>query len=216
MLVALDDDLLQIRLLEKVLPETGARCLYFRDPREALAEIERLKPALVLTDWTMPGMDGLELVRRIKSSPDLRSTWVILVSARGSLDDRVQGLETGADDYLAKPFEGRELVARVRSALRIRALERDLRHAEHAAALLTVACTLGHQINNPLLGILGTLQLMGERLAEGQPLDLARHMEVLRLSAEHLRDTVDRLCRLSTTSTLDYVDRLKMLDLGRG
>lgn len=216
LLVALDDDLLQIRILEKILAESGARCLFFRDAREALEEVARQRPDVVLTDWMMPGVDGLEVVRRIKSDPALRSTWVVLVSARGSLDDRVQGLEVGADDYLSKPFEGRELVARVRNGLRIRSLERDLREVERDAALLTAACTMGHQINNPLLGILGTLQLIEEQQEEGRPIDLERHLEVLRLSAEHIRTTVERLCRLRTTSTLDYVDKLKMLDLGLG
>src|SRR5919199_3746825 len=75
-------------------------------------------PALILLDLMLPGMSGTELCRRLRREPDTRRTPIIMLTARGSESERVEGLELGADDYVTKPFSVRELVARVRAVLR--------------------------------------------------------------------------------------------------
>ena len=75
-------------------------------------------PDLVLLDWMLPGRSGLELAEQLKQSPKTRAVPIIMVSARGEEEDRIRGLDTGADDYIAKPFSPREMVARVNAVLR--------------------------------------------------------------------------------------------------
>lgn len=75
-------------------------------------------PDLVLLDWMLPGRSGLELAAQLKQSPKTRSLPIIMVSARGEEEDRIRGLDTGADDYIAKPFSPREMVARINAVLR--------------------------------------------------------------------------------------------------
>jgi phosphate regulon transcriptional regulatory protein PhoB len=75
-------------------------------------------PDLILLDWMLPGRSGLELAQQLKQSPKTKSIPVIMVSARGEEEDRVKGLDTGADDYVAEPFSPREMVARVKAVLR--------------------------------------------------------------------------------------------------
>jgi two-component system phosphate regulon response regulator PhoB len=75
-------------------------------------------PDLILLDWMLPGRSGLELARQLKQSPKTRAVPIIMVSARGEEEDRIRGLDTGADDYIAKPFSPREMVARVNAVLR--------------------------------------------------------------------------------------------------
>ncbi len=75
-------------------------------------------PDLVLLDWMLPGRSGLELARQLKQNPRTRALPIIMVSARGEEEDRIKGLDTGADDYIAKPFSPREMVARVNAVLR--------------------------------------------------------------------------------------------------
>lgn len=79
---------------------------------------EGYKPDLMLVDWMLPGASGVELARRVKQKTELQDTPLILLTARGEEDDRVRGLEAGADDYVVKPFSPRELIARVRAVLR--------------------------------------------------------------------------------------------------
>lgn len=75
-------------------------------------------PDLILLDWMLPGRSGLELAQQLKQNPKTRSVPIIMISARGEEEDRVKGLDTGADDYIAKPFSPREMVARVKAVLR--------------------------------------------------------------------------------------------------
>ncbi|MBK1720368.1 phosphate regulon transcriptional regulator PhoB [Thiocystis violacea] len=75
-------------------------------------------PDLILLDWMLPGRSGLELAQQLKQNPKTKGVPIIMVSARGEEEDRVKGLDTGADDYIAKPFSPREMVARVKAVLR--------------------------------------------------------------------------------------------------
>src|SRR6187551_997459 len=88
------------------------------DAREARASIADQRPDLVLMDWMLPDISGLELTRQLKRDPHTREIPVIMLTARVAEDDRVAGLDGGADDYVVKPFSQRELLARIRAALR--------------------------------------------------------------------------------------------------
>jgi len=88
------------------------------DADQAINLIADRLPVLVLLDWMLPGMSGLELARRLKRDEMTRHLPVIMLTARGDEDDRVRGLESGADDYVSKPFSPRELIARIRAVLR--------------------------------------------------------------------------------------------------
>jgi len=88
------------------------------DGREARAAIADGYPDLVLMDWMLPDVSGLELTRQLKRDPDTREIPIIMVTARAEEDDRVTGLDGGADDYIVKPFSPRELIARIKAALR--------------------------------------------------------------------------------------------------
>jgi CheY-like chemotaxis protein len=88
---------------------------------------------LVILDWVMPGLDGLEICRRLRETPGGKAAYVILLTSRDATCDLVEGLEGGADDYVVKPFRPEELRARVRAGLRVAALQRSL--AERVADL---------------------------------------------------------------------------------
>lgn len=114
-ILVVEDDARIADLIVKNLESAGYACRVSGDGVEALAEFERSKPALVLLDLGLPGMDGLEVTRRIRATSD---TPILVVSARTSEGEKLLGLEIGADDYVTKPFSTAELVARVRALLR--------------------------------------------------------------------------------------------------
>lgn len=114
----LEDDADIRRLIQYRLESAGYAVKMFPGPGTILQEAERQRPALFLLDIMVPGGSGLDVCRRLRSSPVLGSVPVIFLTARASEDDRVLGLELGADDYVVKPFAVRELLARIRAVLR--------------------------------------------------------------------------------------------------
>ncbi len=105
-------------MLRIALERGGFDVVEAADAETALVRIADRRPDLILLDWMLPGMSGIDLARRLKRDRSASETPVIMVSARGEEQDRIRGLEIGADDYVAKPFSPRELLARIRAVLR--------------------------------------------------------------------------------------------------
>ncbi len=116
-LIVEDEDALAT-LLEYNLGKEGFDVSLSGDGEEALLRIEESPPDLVILDWMLPKVSGIEICRRIRSRPETRNLPIIMLTARAEEADRIRGLDTGADDYLTKPFSTNELIARVRAVLR--------------------------------------------------------------------------------------------------
>jgi DNA-binding response OmpR family regulator len=114
--LVVDDDPIVRDVLQRYLAREGFSVTWAGDGRAALDAVETCRPDLILLDLMLPRIDGFEVFRRLRAVGD--STAVIMLTARGQETDRVVGLESGADDYVAKPFSPREVIARVRAVLR--------------------------------------------------------------------------------------------------
>ncbi len=114
-ILIIDDDKELTELLDEFLSEHKYKTQIYHNPVQAVKALEKQVPDLVLLDIMMPEMDGFQVLRKIRETLDLP---VIMLTAKGEVSDKVVGLELGADDYLAKPFEPRELLARIQSILR--------------------------------------------------------------------------------------------------
>ncbi|MCW6036077.1 SpoIIE family protein phosphatase [Spirulina subsalsa FACHB-351] len=126
-LIVDDDPAIQL-LLKRTLTRQGYEVTVAGNGVEGLAKAQELCPAMVICDWVMPQMNGLEVCRHIKATPQLSTTFFILLTSKGSVEDRVEGLDAGADDFLCKPIEMFELKARIRSGLRLHQLSSDLQY----------------------------------------------------------------------------------------
>lgn len=118
LILVVDDDKDNVTLVSRTLEHVGFRVLSASTGEEALEKLKRVSPDLVLLDVNMPGMGGMETLKVLRSRE--MYTWVIFVSARNDTEDIIAGLDSGADDYLCKPFDPLELLARVRAQLRIK------------------------------------------------------------------------------------------------
>ncbi|QYF87684.1 phosphate regulon transcriptional regulator PhoB [Brevundimonas sp. PAMC22021] len=116
-LVMEDEDALAT-LLQYNLEKEGYDVAVASDGDEGMLQIDERIPDLVLLDWMLPKLSGIEVCRRIRNRPETRNLPVVMLTARGEETDRVRGLDTGADDYLTKPFSMVELMARIRAVLR--------------------------------------------------------------------------------------------------
>ncbi len=118
-LLLIDDDTRLASMVGEYLRGNGFEMSHASDGMTGLLQVQALKPDLVVLDLMMPGMDGLQVCRRLRAMPEpVQRTPVLMLTGKGDAMDRVVGLELGADDYMAKPFEPRELLARIKAILR--------------------------------------------------------------------------------------------------
>ncbi len=209
--VVVEDDLIVRTLLSKSLRGAGYVVEAAADGREGLDIVRRLQPDLVLTDWMMPEMDGPTLIEALRDDAMLRRTYVILLTSKDKRADRISGLELGADDYLVKPWTDDELLAHVRSGLRIQALQRELAIVERKGALLTMAATLGHEINNPLTTLTAAILMARRHPPEGEA--LIEFLERCQRQTDRIAGVVRSLEQLTEPLETNYLGACSMLEL---
>jgi len=141
-ILIVEDDPVSRMLLEKTLVKAGYEVAVVTNGREALESFSKKFFPIVLTDWMMPEMDGLQLCRAIRKNISTGYVFIFMLTARGSTDDMVAALEAGADDYLTKPFNRAELIARLKTATRILELEKSLKDANEEIRILSITDTL--------------------------------------------------------------------------
>jgi signal transduction histidine kinase len=212
------DDSAELRALIVELLSPSYEVEAVEDGTEALRAIRRQPPDVVLCDVMMPGIDGFEVVRRLKADPELRSIPVILVTARAGRREVVAGLDAGADDYLPKPFEPAELHARVHAALRLRHqflllarkhhelelahralgdLQTELVQAAKLAAIGQFTAGISHTLNNPLATILLQARSLLRQVPEDSP--LRPGLSVVQSAAERCRAVMRTVPDLART-----------------
>jgi diguanylate cyclase (GGDEF)-like protein len=140
-----EDNPISRKMLEKILVHEGFEVRSVENGKEALALFKKEFFPIVLTDWLMPEMEGPELCQAIRKETHAGYVYIVLLTAKDSLDDIISGLEAGADDYLTKPANRAELIARLKNGLRILELEKSLKEANEEIRILS--------ITDPLTGI---------------------------------------------------------------
>jgi len=157
------DDQQSIRKLVCMhLTKAGFEAFDAVDGNDGLAKATEMVPDLIISDLMMPGMDGIELCKRLKADTRLREVFFIMLTAKSRTEDKIKGFGSGADDYMTKPFNHQELLARVQSAMRIRNLQKELtKLGEIKDEFLGIAA---HDLRTPLTVIKGWCDLFNEEM----------------------------------------------------
>ena len=144
-IVVIEDEADILEVIQYNLKREGYQVLTSRDGEEGLGQVREQAPALVLLDLMLPGLDGIEVCKQLKQNPVTRAIPIIMVTAKGEESDIVLGLGVGADDYVAKPFSPKELVARVKAVLRRGPLQEE-RAGERIVAGEVVIDAARHEV----------------------------------------------------------------------
>ncbi len=150
MLIA-EDDVTTRHYLEAALTKRGYRVRSHTNGKSALEELEQDdSPRLALLDWLMPGMDGVEVCRRLRESERTSPPYLILLTSLDGPKDIIAGLDAGADDYMSKPFDNEELHARIRVGRRVIELQAALAERDRFLGVAEMAGAVCHEMNQPL------------------------------------------------------------------
>jgi len=145
--------------------------LYFaKDGREGLEKVRAIKPDLVITDIMMPHMNGYEFIEAVKSDKELRVIPMVAVTSKSDTESKVKGYEVGADEYIPKPFNNREIVTRIKRILKEKATTEELLQTRKHASVGVLAGGMAHELNNPVAAIRGYIQDILESLPKDSPL----------------------------------------------
>ena len=195
-----DDNPTNLKVLSESIKREGWMVLVSTDGESAIAQAEYAQPDLILLDVMMPGIDGFETCKRLKASPEIREIPVIFMTALSDTVDKLKGLELGAVDYITKPFQTEEVLARARVHLELRAMTQKLEQlveertvklkealedlkqsqvqlvqSEKMSALGQLVAGIAHEINNPVTFIDGNLRYAQEYIG-----DLMAHLQLYR------------------------------------
>lgn len=176
-ILIVDDNVDTVELLTKRFHAEGYDTSEAYDGEQALQQVVEYQPDIILLDIMMPKIDGYEVSKRLKSYDNTKHIPIIMLSAKARVPDKIKGLDLGADDYIVKPFDYRELSQRVKywvtvkveveeRLTKIRQLEKELIQSERLAAVGQTVASLAHYVKNILFGLKGGVYLVDEALKE--------------------------------------------------
>ena len=195
-ILIVDDAIDTVELLRKRFHSEGYDTSEAYDGEEALKRVDEYNPDLIVLDVMMPKIDGYEVCRRLKNDENKKYIPILMLTAKGGVESKVKGLEIGADDYLAKPFDYKELSARVKSLLTIKASREKLLEEEKSVALEKMMDEVAHEVRNPLVSIGGFAKRVYDRLPENDP--NKKYLEMIMDEVSKLENMVKLLIELKT------------------
>jgi two-component system sensor histidine kinase/response regulator len=198
-ILIVDDNVDAVELLEKRLHSEGYDTTKAYDGEEGLKKVVEYNPDLIVLDVMMPKLNGYEVCQRLKADENTRYIPILMLTAKSDVESKVKGLDIGADDYLPKPFDYKELSARIRSLLTIKAAHEKLVEEEKTGALEQMMDQVAHEIRNPLTSIGGFARKVYGKLPEGDP--NKRYIEMIIHDVAILENMIKQLIELKTMAT---------------
>lgn len=203
-----------LMLLRNMLKSKGYRVVAAENGDEALRMVRDEEPHLVLLDLSLPKIDGYSVCKMLKESENTRYIPIIIVTCKSSIQEKIMGLELGADDYIVKPFCREEVLARVKSLLKVRNLHYRLIQAEKLATLAQVAVSVNHEINNPLCAISANAEIIKMMLAKGIDIDrMNAKIEAILGEVDRIKGVIEKLSKATKVVSMEYIAGIQMLDI---
>ncbi len=216
-ILVVDDDANYAGLLVDCFTGLGFQVVYASSGEKALQLVTELKPDIILLDIIMPEMDGFKVCQKIRELPEGTSTIVIMLTSKGEVEDKIKGIDIGANDYLVKPSglsELFEVVARVNRFLDTKSRYLRKMEDEKFLTLRGAANTVCHEINNPLTTIVGAARLIAKGLDQpGQDEELKKEAESILQACYRIQGITHQLARAIRVVTTEPVPGIKMIDL---
>lgn len=198
LILIVDDIPRNLQVLGNILKNEGYETAVATSGKQALATIEKAKPDLILLDIMMPEMDGFEVCTEIKSNPDYKDISIIFLTGKSDADEIVKGFSLGASDYITKPFQKSELMARVKTQLEIKAYRDTIeeqnellnRHNANKDRLFSI---ISHDLRSPFQGLLGLTQMLHEEYDTLEREEISEYIGMIHQSADKFFNLLENL-----------------------
>jgi len=206
-----EDNMTTRRILETILVKWNYDVISACDGNEAWEKLqEKDPPKLIILDWMMPGINGVEICRRLRHPDAVEPMYIILLTARDEKNDIVEGLGAGADDYIAKPFDKEELRARIDVGRRVVELQTALLEKEKLQVIFEMTGAICHELSQPMQAISGNSELILMNIQKDNP--LYRNVKTIKDQVDRMGDITRKLKRVTRYKTKDYINS-KIIDL---
>lgn len=215
-LIFVEDDTVTRTIVMRAMNDKGIAARFAHNGSEAYQMCLESKPDIILSDWYMPEMDGIEFLHKIRENPDLASAYFIMLTAQQDPTDVAKVLTLGADDYIKKPVNMPELVARIRTGYRVVSLLRELQEqhrrgieTERLKVMMESAGAASHHLSQPLTALILSLEMM----IEDQKFDKESIEECLQLS-QWMQKILNQFQQIEEYRTEPYYSESNILDIG--
>jgi len=215
LILIVDDVTENLQVLGNILNKNNYRISYATNGKEALNMLKKIHPDLILLDIMMPEMDGLETCRYLKADPGLSEIPVIFLTARTEQADLVQGFETGAVDYVKKPFNSAELLARIRTHVELRQARNTIAKLKEKEMFHAMVVTANHQINQPLTVLTLYLQMLEDDKDNVLSKKSKENITQMFESLNSIKNILKKLRSIQDPKYIKYLDNLKMVDMDK-
>ena len=214
----IDDNPVNVDLLEQELTDAGHRVVTAEDGELGLEVIERELPDLVLLDVMMPGMSGYEVCRRLRGGSKTATLPIILVTAKSGAKDEVIGLDAGANDFVTKPINIERLLARIRTQLRIKSLQDELRRNYEAFVRLDqsrrqMTSMITHDLKSPLMTIVASAKLLLDERTQGDTGHVAKISSLMLKSTQKMQELIEDFLSISVWEHTGLEPEIEACDL---
>lgn len=201
-ILIVDDVQKNVQVLGTLLKNENYSLVIAQNGKEAIERAVKIQPDIILLDINMPGMDGIEVCTVLKENEEIKEVPVIFLTAQNTTISKVKGFSVGAADYIEKPYDPAELLARVATHLEIKFSREQIKKDSKLKATLKAHGILAHEVYNPLTAIMGNLDMM-KMMIEGKTLNEEKLLTFIKRSLEGCQSIVEKVESLKSLKDKD-------------
>ncbi len=215
-ILTVDDDAANRFLMQQILKRGGFEAESLDSGLHVMETVKKTHPDLILLDIMMPDRDGLSVLRELKASRKTAGIPVIMVTARGESEILSTALEAGAADYVRKPVDSVELLARINAALKLAMYMEEHRKLDQLKVVQEMVGTVSHNINQPLTALRTHMTLLEQKTSGKEICGIIEpYLSGMQSSIEELIEMVEKLKRVSRYERVKYMDGMKIVDINQ-
>jgi DNA-binding response OmpR family regulator len=216
LIMVVDDEIINLKIVDSMLKYEGYRTILLNDPVGAVESAKENQPDVILLDVSMPGLTGFDVCAELKRDPSTNSIPILFLSGQTTSEFVIKGLELGAQDYITKPFNETELIARVETQLKMKIMVERLVEAEQIKALHAAMVSQNHELNQLTTSILGQVEILEMKVSKApECLKCLEGIKAIEKAALEMDDKIKLFTNISKVKFAKYSERTDMLDLDR-